>query len=51
MKKFKVKFIDYFEAETEEDCYKKLLDYLKECVEMEDVMAFEFNEVKERKVK
>jgi len=46
MKKFNVTFEDVFEAESEEDCYEILLDYLNDCVNYEDVTAFEFNEAK-----
>jgi hypothetical protein len=32
------------EAESEENAYEKLLDYLAECVQYGDVTAFEFKE-------
>lgn len=45
MKKFKVTFTDILEANTEEDAYDNLLDYLKDVVAYSDVTAFEFQEV------
>ena len=44
MKKFKVTFTDVFEAETEEDCYEQLFEYLRSVLHYEDVTAFEFKE-------
>ena len=40
--KYKVSFQDEFEAETPEEAYKILLEYLKDCVEYEDVTGFCF---------
>ena len=48
MKKFKVVFSDVFEAEDELKAYDELIDYLRDCVKMEDVSAFGFEEEKER---
>ena len=47
MNKFKVTFVDIFEAEDESKAINDLLSYLKECVEMEDVTAFGFEEIKD----
>ena len=47
MKKFKVVFSDVFEAEDELNAYDGLIDYLRDCVKMEDVSAFGFDEEKE----
>ena len=44
MKRFTVTFTDTQEAETEEDAYDSLIDYLRECVMLGDVTAFEFDE-------
>ena len=44
MKKFKVTYKDEWEAKTEEECYEKVLSYLSECVEAEDLIAFEITE-------
>lgn len=40
--KFVVKFNDEIEAETEEDAYDILLEFLRECVEFGDLTAFDF---------
>ena len=48
-KEYKITFEDNFKGKSEEDCYEKLLDYLKECVVNEDVMAFNFKEVKDER--
>jgi hypothetical protein len=45
--KFKVTFVDIFEAEDESKSIDDLLSYLKECVKMEDVTAFGFEEIKD----
>ena len=45
MPKFKITFCDDFEAKDELNAYDELLSYLRECVEMEDVTAFGFEEV------
>lgn len=42
MKTYKVTFVDEIEAETEEEAYHKLLVYLSECVQYDDVTAFDF---------
>lgn len=47
MKKYKIKFIDIIEAESEENAYDIFIKYLQECVEYRDVTAFEFYEVKQ----
>ena len=47
MKKFKVTFIDYIEAESEEDAYDNVLDYCAEVYNSRDVTAFKFQEVLE----
>jgi len=47
MKKFLVTFKDTIVAETEEDAYDKLLDYLRYTVRYEDVTPFDFKELKE----
>tara|TARA_B110000014_G_C20067858_1_gene556637 strand:+ start:956 stop:1129 length:174 start_codon:yes stop_codon:yes gene_type:complete len=44
MKKYKVTFSDVLEAETEEDCYEQLFEYLRSVLHYEDVTAFEFEE-------
>ena len=46
MKKFLVTFKDEFSAETEEDAYDQLLKYMAECVRNDDVVAFNFKEIK-----
>jgi len=48
--KFQVTFLDEIEAENEEAAYDVFLGYLAECVNMKDVMAFDFKEVKNDKV-
>ena len=40
--KYKVSFSDVFEADSEIDAYDELCAYLRECVEYEDVTAFDF---------
>ena len=47
MRKFKVTFIDYIEAESEEDAYDNVLDYCAEVYNSGDVTAFKFEEVVE----
>ena len=52
MKKYKVTFSDVLEAETEEDCYEQLFEYLRSVLHFEDVTAFEFEEAyKPRKIR
>ena len=48
MKKYKITFTDEFECLNEEHSYETLLNYLKECVQNEDVTAFEFKEVNQQ---
>jgi len=50
MPKFKITFCDVFEADDEIDAYDELRAYLRECVEMEDVTAFGFEEIDDAKV-
>ena len=47
MKTFKVTFTDTIQAETEEEAYHRLIVYLQDVVEFEDVTAFDFQEIKE----
>ena len=47
MKKFKVKFIDVIEAESEEEAYDNVRDFCAEIYNSGDVTAFEFEEVVE----
>lgn len=47
MKTYKVTFTDTIKANTEEDAYGELLDYLSECVRFGDVTAFDFAEESE----
>ena len=47
MPKFKVTFVDIFEAEDESKAIDDLRSYLKGCVETEDVTAFGFEEDKD----
>jgi hypothetical protein len=42
MKNYKVTFTDTIKANTEDDAYGELLDYLSECVRFGDVTAFDF---------
>lgn len=44
MKTYKVTFTDTIKANTEDDAYGELLDYLSECVRFGDVTAFDFAE-------
>jgi hypothetical protein len=46
VKKYLVTFKDKFSAETEEDAYDQLLKYLAEMVRYQDVVAFNFKEIK-----
>jgi hypothetical protein len=43
-KVFKVCFSDLIEAESEEQCYERLLEYLGEVVKYGDVCGFDFKE-------
>jgi ATP-dependent Zn protease len=45
-KQFRINFNDVIEADTEEEAWSKLLDYLAECVQYKDVTVFDFEEVK-----
>ncbi len=49
MRKFKITFSDVFEADDELDAIDELRAYLRECVEMEDVTAFGFEEMDDEK--
>jgi hypothetical protein len=42
MNTYEITFRDEVEAETDEQCYEQFLNYLRECVENEDVSAFVF---------
>jgi hypothetical protein len=42
--KYKVSFHDEIEAETPEDAYDILLEYLKDCSNMGDVTGFKFTD-------
>lgn len=44
MKTFTVEFYDTFEAKTEKEAYKLLLEYLETCVKYQDVTGFVFEE-------
>jgi ATP-dependent Zn protease len=44
MKQYKVTFTDFIEADSEEQAYDKLLEYLKDICKYEDVTAFDFSE-------
>jgi len=46
MKRFEITFKDLVLAEDEEQAYKNFLDYLERVVEVEDLDAFGFVEVK-----
>lgn len=39
--KFEVKFRDIFQAKNEEEVYAQLIQYLAECVQNEDCIAFD----------
>lgn len=45
MKTFTVDFFDTFEAKTEEEAYKLLLEYLETCIKYQDVTGFVFEEI------
>lgn len=47
MKKFLVTFKDTIVAETEEDAYDKLLEFMRDTVRFEDVTPFDFKEIKQ----
>ena len=42
--KYKVQFNDEIEANSPHEAYNMLLEYLKDCVEFGDVMAFSFTD-------
>ena len=44
MPKFKITFCDVIEADDKLNAYNKFRAYLKECVEMEDITAFGFQQ-------
>ena len=50
MPKFKVTFVNTFEAEDELKAIDDLLSYLKDCVEDGDVVPFDFEEIKDAEV-
>lgn len=49
MKKFKITFVDETEAESEEAAYASLIEYLRGVVRYEDLDAFHFEEIKQKK--
>ena len=51
MKKFKITYNDKFECIDEEHAYETLLNYLKECIENQELLSFKIEEIKERKKK
>ena len=40
--KYKITFNDEIEADSDEQAYKNLIQYLRDCVKYEDVTAFGF---------
>lgn len=42
---YTITFKDTIDAETEEQAYDKLLEYLKKCVDNGDVTAFNFDKM------
>ena len=48
MKTFRVQFVDEITAKTEEDAYKILLNYLRDCAEYGDATAFQFEEIEHK---
>lgn len=42
--KYKVTFQDEIEAETLEDAFDIILDYMRDCANMKDVTAFTFTD-------
>lgn len=44
MKTYTVSCDFFVEAESEEEAYEKLLEYLADCVQYRDVTAFDFKE-------
>ena len=46
MKIYKVTFQEFFFANTEEEAYDELIEYLRDVVKYQDVTAFDFTEVK-----
>ena len=51
MKKFSVTCDFVIDAESEEDAYEKLLDYLAECVRHDEALMFEIKEDDEAYIK
>ena len=47
MKQYRITFTDIVSAQSEEDAYNALLDYMKDCVKYHDVTCFDFEEVSE----
>lgn len=45
LKRYNVTFQDFFDADTEEEAYDRLIEYLRDVVEYRDVIAFDFTEV------
>lgn len=45
--KYKVTFLDMIEADSEEQAYDILLEYLNDCVTNADVTAFDFDQTEE----
>lgn len=50
MPNYHVTFADTLEANTEDEAYDKFLGILAECVQYEDVVAFDFTEKPEDKL-
>ena len=46
-KTYRVSFIDNVTAESEEEAYEILLDYLAKCVKYQDATTFTFEETQE----
>ena len=42
MKRYRVYYIDEFQANSEEEAYGMTLDYLSECVKNQDVSVFNY---------
>lgn len=45
--KIRVTLLDEIEAETMEEAYKLIIEWMRECAEMGDATAFKFEEVEE----
>ena len=46
-KTYRVTFIDNVTADSEEEAYEALLDYMAQCVKYQDVTCFTFEEAQE----